>query len=208
MLTNIHLFMFNGPPNSGKDFTASKLKERFEDASHALSNRNIVLVSSSDALDYDVATMFGLDVATFKTMADSRFEKDQKSSLLQGMSPREAKIFVAEDIIKPHNGSGYYGEKTAKIVLSKIKKGADNIVFVTGVGFDEEVDALIEGIDADNDVSLVSTSVVRLYRTGTSFENDSRDYIYRLTAGDKTKKDISATCVDEAERKIMGVILG
>ena len=208
MLTNINLFMFNGPPNSGKDFTASKLKERFQSASHVLSNRNVVLVSSSDALDYDVATMFGLDVAQFKTMADSRFEKDQKSDLLQGMSPREAKIFVAEDIIKPHNGSGYYGEKTAKIVLSKIKKGADNIVFVTGVGFDEEVDALIEGVDADNDVSLLSNSIVRLYRTGTSFENDSRDYIYRLTAGYKTKKDISATCVDEAERKIMEVILG
>ena len=208
MITKVRLFMFNGPPNSGKDFTATQLKSRFESEGHALYGKNVVIVSSSDALDNDVAAMFGLSVQEFKAMAYSRFVKDQKSPLLQGMSPREAKIFVAEDIIKPHNGQGYYGEKTASIVLDSIKKDSDNIVFVTGVGFDEEVDALIDGIEGDAGVDLVSNSIVRLHRVGTSFDNDSRDYLYRVTAGDKTKKDISATCVDEAEQKIMGVILG
>ena len=210
MEKRVFVFMFNGPPNSGKDFIANSVAENI----YTLGFKAEVL-SASAILDKEVAEAFGVDLEEFVALAYNRDPKSVSLDMLGGRSPREAKIYFSEQVQKVRHGSDYYGKKTATVVLNIVDASENNpvIVFVTGVGFDDEVEAMSSVFESRFGKGVV-TSVVRIYRSGCSFENDSRQYVYRVTANNPARKDMSVTNdgtymgIEEAQRKILEVILG
>ena len=210
MEKRVFVFMFNGPPNSGKDFIANSVSKNL----YTLGFKADIL-SASAILDKDVAEAFGVDFEEFVALAYNRDTKDVPLEQLGDRSPREAKIYFSEQVQKVRHGPDYYGKKTATVVLDIVGDSENNpaIVFVTGVGFDDEVEAMSSIFESRFGKGVV-TSVVRIYRSGCSFENDSRQYVYRVTANNPARKDMSVTNdgtylgIEEAQRKILEVILG
>ena len=210
MKKSVFVFMFNGPPNSGKDFIANNVAKNLSTLGF-----NVDVMSASAVLDQEVAEEFGVGLEEFVALAYNRDTKDARLEQLGGRSPREAKIYFSEQVQKVRHGSDYYGKKTATAVLDIVDASENNhvVVFVTGVGFDAEVEAMSSIFEGRFGKGAV-TSVVRIYRSGCSFENDSRQYVYRVTANNPARKDMSVTNdgtylgIEEAQRKILEVICG
>lgn len=172
------VILFNGAPNSGKDASASILKEIFGfGAIHAFKDE----LYKATAKHYDV------DLDQFVTMARDRILKEAKTRLLvdnkgktllarivsfvmnlfsnQGVSPRQALIHVSENLIKPVHGNDFFGKQLANTInLSK-----EEYFFIPDSGFIDELRPLVE---AGHEVY-----VVRIHRDGCTFQNDSRSYM-------------------------------
>lgn len=172
------VILFNGAPNSGKDASASILKDLFGfGAIHAFKDE----LYKATAKHYDV------DLDQFVTMARDRILKETKSRILvenrgksllarivsfvmnlfsnQGISPRQALIHVSEDLIKPVYGNDFFGKQLANTInLSK-----EEYFFIPDSGFIDELRPLVE---AGHEVY-----VVRIHRDGCTFQNDSRSYM-------------------------------
>lgn len=169
------VILFNGAPNSGKDASASILKEIFGfGAIHAFKDE----LYKATAKHYDV------DLDQFVTMARDRILKEAKTRILvdnkgktllarivsfvmnlfsnQGISPRQALIHVSENLIKPVHGNDFFGKQLANTInLSK-----EEYFFIPDSGFIDELRPLVE---AGHEVY-----VVRIHRDGCTFQNDSR----------------------------------
>lgn len=172
------VILFNGAPNSGKDASASILKDLFGfGAIHAFKDE----LYKATAKHYDV------DLDQFVTMARDRTLKETKTRILvenkgksllarivsfvmnlfsnQGISPRQALIHVSEDLIKPVHGNDFFGKQLANTInLSK-----EEYFFIPDSGFIDELRPLVE---AGHEVY-----VVRIHRDGCTFQNDSRSYM-------------------------------
>lgn len=172
------VILFNGAPNSGKDASASILKELFGfGAIHAFKDE----LYKATAKHYDV------DLDQFVTMARDRILKETKSRILvenkgktllarivsfvmnlfsnQGISPRQALIHVSEDLIKPVHGNDFFGKQLANTInLSK-----EEYFFIPDSGFIDELRPLVE--------AGFEVHVVRIHRDGCTFQNDSRSYM-------------------------------
>lgn len=172
------VILFNGAPNSGKDASASILKEIFGfGAIHAFKDE----LYKATAKHYDV------DLDQFVTMARDRILKEAKTRILvdnkgktllarivsfvmnlfsnQGISPRQALIHVSENLIKPVHGNDFFGKQLANTInLSK-----EEYFFIPDSGFIDELRPLVE---AGHEVY-----VVRIHRDGCTFQNDSRSYM-------------------------------
>lgn len=169
------VILFNGAPNSGKDESARIMQQLLDEGS---------VVSFKTELYKLTAKHFGMNLSKFIKIAQDRNTKELKTkelinnsglSFLQklklyviglfkmvGMSPREAMIFVSEEIVKPKFGSKFFGHKIVE-TMSEIDS---NFFFVPDSGFVSELQPLV---DAGYDVH-----VVRIKRDGCSFDNDSR----------------------------------
>ena len=173
-MDNKIVVLFNGAPASGKDTCASIMKELFKDSE---------ILAFKDTLYKDTAKLFGVDCKLFKEIATDRDLKEKKTALLRintggfigylkylagailqryAYSPREALIYTSEKVIKPKYGLSYYGNKLAQDVLESDKE----VFFVPDSGFIPELQPLV---DAGHNIL-----VVRLFRSGYSFEGDSR----------------------------------
>lgn len=146
--------ILNGPPLSGKDTLADMLTD-FGFSKHEMKG----------GLYLETANHFNFNLDFFKEIATDRNLKETPFSALGGRTPRQALIYVSEEIIKPMYGNSYFGEMAAK---SCIKEGTERAVFSDG-GFSSEIAPLAEVFE--------TVMIFHLYKNGTSFKGDSRSYL-------------------------------
>jgi hypothetical protein len=149
------LIIFNGPPGSGKDEACQFLAFLY----------GFKHMSFKDKLFEETIKFFGVSREWFFQGYEGRSKKETPEELLNGLSRREALIFVSEDIIKPRYGSDYFGKVAAENIDS-----VSDYCFSDG-GFIDEITPIINRIGKNN------MCIVQLYRQGCCFKNDSRNYI-------------------------------
>ena len=107
---------------------------------------------------------FDVNEEWFMEGYEDREVKEKKCEALNGMSRREAMIYVSEEIIKPKHGKSYFG----KMVSEEVE---DNVHYaIADGGFIEELEPLVERVGAENIV------IVQLTREGHDYSSDSRRY--------------------------------
>lgn len=148
------VFIFNGPPNSGKDFICSKLK-----SDYGFRHLEFKAQLFEDTCNYFSVSRHWFDKGY------TRETKEISERLLGGRSRRDALIYVSENIMKKKYGEDYYGLKLAQVVNSI----EDNICISDG-GFSDEMGKLLEIVDK-------KVFLLRVYREGCDFSKDSRSYV-------------------------------
>lgn len=155
------IILFNGPPRSGKD-TATRI------AKDVLGLKGATY-RFAQPLKEAVHSLFGLGGVPVEFFNDSKDEPNEK---MMGMTPREAYIWLSEEIAKPKFGKDFF----AKVGITNIKRlfwhyGGLMSVIISDCGFQEEFDLLAEHFGAEN------VWLCKLERPGFDFSNDSRGYI-------------------------------
>jgi len=118
---------------------------------------------------------FGISVAQFM----DRYEEDKEVCVpwltVRGaaLSRRQALIFMSEERLKPDFGEDVVAQRTCNAVAEAharcLEAGVtDPVLLFSDGGFQAEVEVLAKTCDV---------LVVRLHRTGCTFEGDSRTYI-------------------------------
>ena len=147
------IILFNGPPGSGKDHAADYFKQ------HGFKH-----LSFKYQLFVETIAFFGVDEQWFMKGYEDRSVKETPEDYLDGMSRREAMIYVSEKITKPALGQDVFG----KLVANEIDP-AKNYCISDG-GFIDELIPVVEKVGNDNFV------LVQLTREGHDFSSDSRRY--------------------------------
>lgn len=152
--------VLNGPPNSGKDTLADQLCCQYREDGYLAERR-----AFKDGLIELAAKLMLVDEGWFRKVCDDRDQKERAQPQLGGLSPRQALIFVSEDVVKPKLGDNYFG----RFMAQNLTEGA--IHFVSDGGFLRELVPVMDLVGRDN------LLVVHLHREGCTFEGDSRDYV-------------------------------
>lgn len=147
------IIILNGPPGSGKD-----------EAAMFLQCLGFTHMSFKHQLFKETIRHFCVDENWFMIGYENREVKERPEPLLEGMSRREAMIFVSEGIIKPMYGESYFGDQVA----SKIKYSKDYVI--SDGGFMDELMPLINKVGCEN------ITLIQLVRDGCTFSSDSRRY--------------------------------
>lgn len=144
---SIKYIVLNGPPGSGKTTIAKEL-------TRALPN------STQDSFaaphKHFIATALGEKYA--------EMDKDKPRAELNGYSVREVLIDMSELYFKPKYGQDVFARLFVHRSLKHPDKKPDYVI-VDDIGFQEELDAIPNSL------------LVRVFRTGKSFAQDSRSYL-------------------------------
>lgn len=154
MPNNKLVVVFNGPPGCGKDDAAECIWGAQPDSMRR---------QFKDRLFEVTAAIYGVAQHDLEYTWYTRKLKEQPRKELNGLSPRQALIYVSEKVIKPSFGKLYFGEALAK----SLKPG---LTLVSDSGFAEELIPLIDELGPE------SLLVVRIFGRGT-YEGDSRNYV-------------------------------
>jgi hypothetical protein len=147
------IFLFNGPPRSGKDAAADYFKDQ-----------GYKHLSFKYQLYKETAKYFGINYDWFMERYDDRTVKEVPHVDLGHMSCREAMIYVSEKVVKPKRGLDYFGRQVAdEIDLNKDYAISDG-------GFVDELIPVINKVGSNNFV------LVQLTREGEDYSTDSRRY--------------------------------
>ncbi|QHJ83776.1 MAG: hypothetical protein [Caudoviricetes sp.] len=156
--------VFNAPARSGKD-EACKYLEEF-----------LLFHGKAEGVIYTPihkefkGKLFAITREIFsvsKEEWDEHYTRELKETpwnKLNGLTPRQALIFVSEDIIKPNFSKTYFGESLAKSL-------GEGINVISDGGFDDEMIPIIQAVGKENIL------VVKIKRDGCSFEGDSRSFL-------------------------------
>lgn len=147
------IIIFNGPPGSGKDEAASYFKRR-----------GFKHLSFKYVLFKETISFFGVDEEWFMNGYNDRSVKERPEEFLEGMSRREAMIYVSEVITKPALGKDIFGV----YVANEVEDGMNYAI--SDGGFEEELVPLINRVGTQNIV------LVQLTRDGCDYSSDSRRY--------------------------------
>lgn len=157
----MYIVGFNGPPRSGKDTLARMLAEHMDfrvtlpvrEVSLSMPLRRIAyaMVGFTGALD-------GPDYEAFKVLKYPQFGY---------ATGRQLMIDVSESFLKQKYGK----EIMAEMLLVDNADMENGILLIRDSGFQCEVDPLIRAVGADN------LTIVRVFRSGTSFADDSREWV-------------------------------
>lgn len=152
----IKVILFNGPPRSGKD-TASDF------AMNILGNKG-AKHRFAGPLKNAIHSMFG-----FADAKEEHFNsvKDVSQDAFHGMTPRQAYIWMSEEVVKPKFGHDFW----ANVAVTSLKQLRRPVVVISDCGFVEEANVLTKAFGKKN------VAIAHLKRHGTSFANDSRSYI-------------------------------
>jgi hypothetical protein len=147
------IIIFNGPPGTGKD-----------EAANFFEKLGFTHLSFKSALIKETVSFFGVDIDWFMNGYQDRAIKERSEKFLDGMSRREALIYVSEEITKPALGNDIFGI----CVADEIVDGTNYCV--SDGGFVEELLPIINRIGSENIV------LVQLTRDGCDYSSDSRRY--------------------------------
>lgn len=156
------LILFNGPPRSGKDTsTAIMLKGLGLKAFH---------YRFASPLKNAVHALFGLAGIPEEAFTNN---KDERLDAFCDMTPRQAYIWMSEEVAKPKFGKNFF----AKVAVTEIKaklsvmKDPHLTAVISDCGFQQEVDVLIAEFGKEN------VHIIHIHRMGCDYKNDSRGYI-------------------------------
>ena len=192
------VILLNGPPGSGKDSAAIY----FADQHRAVSCQKF-----AQPISDSLRTVFGINMSEWARLYSEH--KEEPLSALGGLSPRQAMIWMSEEVIKPKFGKGFFGKSAANRVKglfwneSSLTKG---MVTFSDCGFPEEVKVFIEEINPitkKEDIHLVY-----IHKEGCTYEGDSRMKVepedvgltretnYHTINNNGTKKDLYTSVGD------------
>lgn len=182
---------FNGPPGSGKDYAAEYLQQ-YDPSKNTY---HVRMKTKLYELVYAIyCNPMRTSFDTFFLLMTDRHRKDVPHKLFKGLSPRQALIHVSEDIIKPNFGKDYFGKYLAQEIEDTIKLVSpfvNGLTFViSDCGFIEELKPVCEVTDV---------TLVRLYREGCTFKNDSRTYLNPFDHDDINVVDVIDLVNDGSE---------
>jgi hypothetical protein len=148
------LIILNGPPGCGKDTLANYL--------------------SGDGVFCHIKFASELKVMTHRLYGVSdpqaiyQFEnvKDVPNEKFYGLTPRQAYIAISEQYIKPVHGKGFFGDR----LLEEIEAVPADLFIASDGGLIEELTPVAEKLGGENIL------VVKIYRAGCDFSNDSRGH--------------------------------
>lgn len=149
------VILFNGPAGSGKDVAAEAICNHYAETSHRRFKDRLFAITSA---------VYGITEETFTGPMYTRENKELPFEILGGLSPRQALIKVSEDVIKPSMGQNFFGEALANSLDSELTVVSDS-------GFMGEALPIIDRVEPEN------VLVVKILRTGYTFEGDSRSYL-------------------------------
>lgn len=149
--------LLNGPPRSGKDTLAHMLKD------HIGAHRAAVM-QFSEPLKAAVHAMHGMPADTPTKVFDD--VKHLPQDALGGKVPREEYVAWWNRICE-HYGDEHFG----KVLLCKAGLSGKDYIIVSDCGRRGEPMPLIRTVGPEN------VLLVQLYRGGTDFGNDGRDYV-------------------------------
>lgn len=166
---NDKLIIFNGPPGSGKDEAVRFLDEFAQEERGVritvpmmFKERLYKLASVVYALSYDEVVEYCTDRKLKETPCDAFW----------GLSPRQAIIRVSEECMKPVYGKDYFGKVcVADMIKTNIVIPCNKTFLFSDGGFPDEVNQVINHVGSENAL------IVRIYRDGHDFSNDSRRYL-------------------------------
>ena len=182
--SNKVVVIFNAAPSSGKDVATDFMLNYFNTGLKA-SFKDALYVDTAKHFNIDVNDLIEHHKdRSLKEIPSEMFPKNEKHSLKQYMlglfyvvgalfntrslmslgyySSREALIHVSENIVKPKQGSDFYGRK----LVERIEASSERYIFTSDGGFKDEVTPLLE--------AGYNVYIVQLERNGATFENDSR----------------------------------
>lgn len=159
----MYIVAFNGPPRSGKDTMAEML------ANH-MDQQGVVTMVVPESLSLPLREIAyamtgwggptdGENYARFKTT---------NFPVFGGASGRQLMIDVSEKFLKPTYGI----EVMANLLIARNSNVGPAVLLIRDCGFQIEVDPLIRWVGEDN------LYVANVFRDGTSFEGDSREWVY------------------------------
>lgn len=155
------VIMFNGPPASGKDTAGLFVLEEYN---------NVRIVKFADPLKQAVAAMFGLSFETVRRLETiGSQDKNKPMDALNGLSWRQALIWMSEDCMKPKFGKAIFGELMAQRLHAPT---SCELTVITDCGFAAEVFPVLDEMGAMN------CHIIRLHRDGCTFDQDSRSYLF------------------------------
>lgn len=181
------IVILNGPPNSGKDTIGISAYSQGEFDG---------LLRFKEQLYKDTAELLRIPVSLVVEFAANRELKDKPHKLFYGRTPRQMLIHVSEKVKKPAYGEDYYGKALAEAIQKDYSP--DDVVVVTDGGFSSE---LIPLKNIGHDVLLV-----KLYREGCDFSNDSRDYLDGEALGVPTTALQNDSTVQQAVWKLVEIL--
>lgn len=148
------VILLNAPPRAGKDTGGDAILSFFGGEK----------LKFSDPLKDGTHTAWGLSVAT------DHFEsrKDEPADEFGGITPRKAYIDHAEEYMKRLYGHDVYGKILARRI-TEYPQGT--LIVVPDSGFAAEAAPVVERVGAEN------VLLIRIFRDGKDFSNDSRSYI-------------------------------
>lgn len=161
-LSPVRLLLINGPDRSGKDTLADLLSVSLERQGEI-----VKIVRLADPLKAAAAALHGLPI---DFVWDER--KEDPLDELNGKSPREVWVSLAEECIKPCWGPEFFAKTTKNIICrsaAAAEAGRPRTFIVPDVRFVSEMEALT-GIPES------STLLIRLASAGTDFTRQNETY--------------------------------
>ena len=170
----MHVFILNGPKFTGKDTITKLLLKLFPNAIHA--RMKDILYSQS----YENWRIERRDMSfdEWVALCNDPNLKDVPVSWLGShdvptRSPREALIYISEEVIKARHGETGVSKRTVEILKHMYPDYKDRIVVFSDGGFNVE----IENILAEFDIKRSNMTIIRIDRKGCTYKGDSREYI-------------------------------
>lgn len=163
----VKLIAFNGPPRSGKDTGANTVQ--------SMIGRQCVKIPLALILKEMTCRFFN----TPYPWDGYEGMKDKTNGAFWGMTPRQAYIWMSEEVIKPKFGKDFFGKELVKrvdeIVNSRFNRQhrSNLIIVVSDVGFIEEWEIF------QNYFGEKNCFLIQLFRPKHDFNGDSRSYIYQ-----------------------------
>lgn len=150
------VILFNGPPGSGKDVAVAHLMKKYPDKFVKREYKTKLIELTK--LMYDCPNELWDEL-------QPRENKEVPHPIFEGRSPRQALIYISEEIMKPNFGQDYL----SKSLVANLNHKKVNLV--PDCGFPIELDSVVDKVGADNVI------LVRIHRPGCDFSNDSRMYV-------------------------------
>jgi hypothetical protein len=150
--------LLNGPPRSGKSTSAKMLHQHIDDSTIIGFSYHLKRFTHGIYLG---EKGWNQDPDVFDAV------KNEPQLYLNGMSWRQVYIHYSEKVIKPLHGKRWFGNQWIKAAEDSKK----SVILVPDSGFYDEAEAVVEFFGTEN------VLLIRLYREGYDFNNDSRSYI-------------------------------
>jgi hypothetical protein len=166
---NKRVIFFNGPPNCGKDTAVKAIMDDVKFQGSVLAAHNKL----TEPLKKGVHALFNM-IYSWDYYDDPKVASDKNVGLvsLLGMSPREAYIWMSEEVMKPKFGEDVFGQ----LALNTIRKDKRvELHLFSDSGFVYEACPIVDFIGPHN------CMVVEIHATRNgvplTFKGDSRSYI-------------------------------
>lgn len=151
------IILLNGPPRSGKDEAAKIILEKHNTSQ----SKSAEIIRLADPL---LQYLY----SSFPQVID--YEAQKADPICDGLTPRQCIINYAENVMKPNYGNDVF----VNIAIDRIKNSENSIFVVPDFGFDEEFNGFIKFAQNYGDIEII---LIKMYRTGRDFRNDSRKYV-------------------------------